>query len=273
MNMTRVSRAIGFAASLMLFSTIANAQSIVGSKHDLGIATANTSEVCVFCHTPHGSDISAAVPLWNKTLPSTTYQRYSTLTTTTLDGAEALVGSVSLACLSCHDGTAAIDTVLNMPGSGMNSGQIDSVVFGTSMADFVPAPNTPVPILGADLRNDHPVSIQYAGGGIGLSGGDADGTWASSGFVDEGFNAVEKDTINGNPAWWVDSDLGVDGTRDKADMWLYTRTELDAAGEPMVECGSCHDPHNADTGIAADSVSFLRIANTSSQLCTTCHNK
>jgi len=201
-----------------------------------------------------------------------TYQRYSTLNTSTLDGTEAPVGSVSLACLSCHDGTSAIDTVLNMPGSGMNTGQIDVGVFGNTMLDFVPAPNTPVPVLGADLRNDHPVSIQYAGGG--MAGGDADGLQPTSGFVDKGFKPVMKDTINNNPAWWVDS-LTANATRDKTDMLLYTRVDgpVGAAGEPMVECASCHDPHNADTGIPADSVSFLRIANTSSEICTTCHDK
>ena len=272
MDMRKVSRAIGFATALMLLGSVANAQSIVGSKHDLGAATGNTTEVCVFCHTPHGSDTSAAVPLWNKVLPSTTYQRYSTLNTSTLDGTEAPIGSVSLACLSCHDGTSAIDTVLNMPGSGMNSGQIDAAVFLSDMNAYLGGSATPVPVLGSDLRNDHPVSIQYAGGG--MAGGDADGLQPASGFVDSGFNAVMKDTINGNPAWWVDS-ISANAVRDKTDMLLYTRIDgpVGAAGEPMVECASCHDPHNADTGIAAESVSFLRIENTSSQICTTCHAK
>ena len=272
MNMRKKLRVIGFAASLMLLGSVANAQSIVGSKHDLGTATANTTEVCVFCHTPHGSDTSAAVPLWNKVLPTTTYQRYSTLNTSTLDGTEAPVGSVSLACLSCHDGTSAIDTVLNMPGSGMNSGQVDAAVFLGDMNAYLGGSATPVPVLGSDLRNDHPVSIQYAGGG--MAGGDTDGLQPSAGFVDTGFKDVMKDTINGNPAWWVDS-ITANATRDKTDMLLYTRIDgpVGAAGEPMVECASCHDPHNADTGIAASSVSFLRIENTSSQICTTCHDK
>lgn len=47
---------------------------VVGSQHDLTTGgqgqgqTANTDEVCVFCHTPHGSDVNAPVPLWNKVL-------------------------------------------------------------------------------------------------------------------------------------------------------------------------------------------------------------
>ena len=92
---------------------------IRGSKHDLGTGgaaqatTAATTEVCVFCHTPHGATTDASVPLWNKTLPAaTSYTRYSSLNTSTLDGEEADVGSVSLACLSCHDGSQAMATMM-----------------------------------------------------------------------------------------------------------------------------------------------------------------
>ena len=141
---------------LMLLSSVANAQ-VAGSAHDLSVVVGSqTNEVCVYCHTPHGADVTAVVPLWNKTLPSSTYQRYSDLQTSTLDGIEAAVGSVSLACLSCHDGSQAMDSVINAPGRGMNSGNIGTVGAMTG---------TPVPMLGTDLRDDHPISIQYAGGG------------------------------------------------------------------------------------------------------------
>jgi len=260
---------VGIGSVLFLISTGVSAQGVVGSPHDLQSQTANTSETCVFCHTPHGSDTSAAVPLWNKVLPSTTYQRYSSLNTSTLDGTEATVGSVSLACLSCHDGTQAVDTVLNTPGRGMGTNfpggtQIDSVVFGLMTG-------TPVPMLGSDLRDDHPVSIQYGGGG--LVGGDADGLAPSGNLGDQDFNPPMKATINLNPAWWVDSEATPNGTREKTDMILYTRTELNVAGEPMVECGSCHDPHNSSTFVANQSVNFLRIPNDNSDICTTCHIK
>src|SRR3989338_6636926 len=76
-----------------------------------------TTEICVFCHTPHGSDSSAAVPLWNRTRSTATYQTYSDLGTATMDADSAPIGGVSLACLSCHDGTQALDSVLNSQGS------------------------------------------------------------------------------------------------------------------------------------------------------------
>ncbi|MBW2294738.1 MAG: hypothetical protein JRG94_20865, partial [Deltaproteobacteria bacterium] len=125
---------IAVATALTMVTSLAQAQ-IVGSQHDLGTGgggqatTLLSGEVCVFCHTPHGSDTNVAAPLWNKTDPGTTYTRYSALGTATLDGEEVAVGSVSLACLSCHDGTQAMDVVINAPGSGGwdNSGtqQID----------------------------------------------------------------------------------------------------------------------------------------------------
>jgi hypothetical protein len=254
---------IGIAALLALLSSVASAQGVVGSPHDLQPSTTNTSETCVFCHTPHGSSTSAAVPLWNKTLPApATYTRYSSLNTSTLSGAEAPVGSVSLACLSCHDGSQAVDTVLNTPGRGMGASfpagtQIDAAVFDAMEG-------TPVPMLGTDLRDDHPVSIQY--GGV---GSDADGTANPANLGNQDFNAPEKDTINTNPAWWVDSEGTANQTREKTDMILYTRTDgpAGATGEPMVECGS------SSTFVANQSVSFLRIPNDSSQICTTCHIK
>ena len=274
MSTKRATLAIAGAAALMLLGSAANAQ-IVGSKHDLGAATSNTTEVCVFCHTPHGSNLSAQAPLWNKTLPSNTYDRYAV--TSTLDGDNAPVGSVSMACLSCHDGTAAVDAVLNAPGAGMGSGQIDAATFGANMSDYLAnaggtGPFTPVPVIGTDLRNDHPVSIQYAGGGL-VAGGTVG---LQTGFADNGFNAAYYDTINGFDAWWVDTAGGTAGQREKTDVILYTRADaINGSGEtePFVECASCHDPHNSSTEIVGEQVSFLRVSNQSSDLCLTCHDK
>lgn len=78
-------------------------------------------EVCVYCHTPHAANTQGAIakaPLWNRTNLTTTYQTYSSLT---LTGTAVAPGSASLTCLSCHDGTVAIDSIINMPGSGRYS--------------------------------------------------------------------------------------------------------------------------------------------------------
>ncbi len=251
------------------------AQSVVGSKHDFTSGggaqntTTATDEVCVFCHTPHGADTTAPVPLWNKVLNSNEarFTRYSTLATPSFDSLEAPVGSVSLACLSCHDGTQAMDVVLNQPGSGgynAAGAEIDPAI--------VKMTGTPIPNLSEDLSNDHPVSMQYGGGGA--SDADGDGVFAGT-LGDPDFNDPVKATINGQAIWWVDSGGGTAETREKTDMLLYTRSDAIGGGgtvEPFVECGSCHDPHNSDTA-GGTQVSFLRTSNAASAVCTACHTK
>lgn len=267
---------VTMVASFVLIAPPAMAQ-IIGSQHDLGTGggaqetTPLTGEVCVFCHTPHGSDTSVSAPLWNKTLPSTTYTRYSSLGTATLDGDEVPVGSVSLACLSCHDGTQAMDVVINSPGSGGwdNSGtqEIDAGAIGVMNA--VPA-GAPIPMLGADLRDDHPVSIAYAGGAC--TGVFADCDPAAQSVGDEDFEIAQYASINTRDQWWVDvSTTAVPGTpnvREKSDMILYTR-DFSGTDGPAVECASCHDPHES----TPRPVSFLRVSNDNSDVCLACHIK
>ncbi len=258
--------------ALAIGSTAVQAD-IKGSKHDLSTTgsaqqtSAATGEICVFCHTPHGSVTSAAVPLWNKTLPTTTYTRYSSLQTSSLDGQEAPVGSVSIACLSCHDGTQAMDVVINAPGSGgyvAGGSELDSGSVG-KMLGTVGAPlSGRIPNLENDLSNDHPISIQYAGGGC------DSGTPACNSLGDADFKSPSNALINGVRIWWVDTQNP--SVREKEDMQLYSRTLTTAPGaalEPFVECGSCHDPHVK----TSTPVSFLRINNTGSAVCLACHVK
>jgi hypothetical protein len=238
-----------------------------GLGQNAGTGLLGSTGVCVFCHTPHGSDNAAPVPLWNKVLPvGTAYTMYSTLNTPSLDGTEApMATSPSLACLSCHDGGQAMDVVLNAPGSGG---------YNAGGAQMDPAPGavdamtgTPIPNLGTDLTDDHPISIQYAGGGL----SSATPVLAVGATTDPDFQAAGHTTLNGNDIWWVDSPVGVGGTREKTDMALFTRNDSGTI-EPYVECGSCHDPHTANA-VANVSPNFMRISNTDSRVCLTCHIK
>lgn len=261
-KMLTLSVAIGLAAAtgLMVFSGPVQA-GIKGSKHDMSAGGTSqtestaTTEVCVFCHTPHGSGTGIEAPLWNKSFTAPTYTRYSNVNSTTIDGSNADVGSVSLACLSCHDGSQAMDVVINAPGSGTNTtGFSDGTKKMTGFAK-----------LGADLSNDHPISIQYGGGGWTSTN---DPTLAN--LADKSFKPGVKATVNSKPVWWIDTDGGT-AARDKSDMILYTR-EVGGAVQPYVECASCHDPHNAATA-AANQVAFLRISNADSAVCLACHDK
>jgi predicted CXXCH cytochrome family protein len=263
--------AMVFAIAGAMLAPDAVAQlSIKDSKHNLGTtgaATNNyqfsgTDEVCVFCHTPHGADISAVVPIWNRTLPSpATFTTYDILGTSSLDGKVAPVGSVSIACLSCHDGVTALNAVINAPGSGLSGNATWQAGTWTRGASTIQPGITQI---GTDLRNDHPIGIQYAGGGYSTA------TLTGPG-VDPDFRPASNALIGSTRVWWVDGGATGAGTREKSDMLLYTRAAGSYSGqtnpEPFVECASCHDPHQANNP------TFLRRPNAGSDLCLTCHVK
>lgn len=264
-------------AASMLAATGAMA-AIQNSKHDLssvstsgGNTFSGTNEVCVFCHTPHGSDTSAPVPLWNRALnssPSTTYTTYDSLQTSTLDGQIGYVGSVSLACLSCHDGTQAMDSIINEPGSGTDNAAYNAGTWTGSNQTSGKIKAGLITNIGVDLRNDHPVGVQYAGGGI-AGNAECSTVPAPSTYNDADFVQPKCATINSTSFWYLDRNA--DSKRQRTDLILYTRNDLDRVvggePEPSVECASCHDPHETTYG------TFLRMSNSGSGLCLACHVK
>ncbi|MBS1141375.1 MAG: hypothetical protein H6R13_2828 [Proteobacteria bacterium] len=279
----RVAKMIAVAA--LALGAVGVHAGIANTKHNLGAnnavnenyMTAGTTEICVFCHTPHASNTNVKAPLWNKPVAAgSSYTTYTTAVSATIDGSVDMSG-ISLACLSCHDGTQAMDTMINKPGSGGYSAAGSTITGGawtgarqdgtgkmTNAGEFIA-------MLGTDLTNDHPVGIQYCGGGV--STGGADTTAASQGSCrDADFNAPQNGLIGGHRAWWVDTAAGAAGTRQKTDMILYARAPTLAGDltsgqhQPFVECASCHDPHS-------ENATFLRIQNTQSAVCLACHNK
>lgn len=245
---------------------------VFNTKHNLGAMGINavsnfsgTREICVFCHTPHGGDASAAAPLWNRNLDPTGFQTYDQLGTTTLNASIEPIGSVSVACLSCHDGTQAMDSLINDPGSGREVYAFSNGVWSGQAATVSGRIGPPGVItnIGKDLTDDHPVGVQFAGGGYSLSNPSGPGT-------DPDFNRPESEIMGTSRVWWVNTS---DGTSDfeRTDMKLYTRTATRGAfvGEPQpyVECASCHDPH------VDENPTFLRINPNGSAVCLACHNK
>lgn len=280
------------AAALLTLSGPVSA-GIADTRHNLGSGTnaigvrnqvTDSAEICVFCHTPHGGDTAAPVPLWNKRLGvggapagGGTYVTYSSLNTPSLDGTEAPVGSVSMACLSCHDGTQAMDNMINAPGSGGvladgggAGGRANNWAGPRVNAAGVMQNDTAtgfISNLGTDLSNDHPIGIQYCGGGLTGAGAVVSGTCA-----DLDFRQPQTQVINGNQVFWVDT--GVSG-KQRTDLPLYAGRGT--ATGPLVECASCHDPHVSDnqlnTGLPNSGATFLRISNANSAVCTSCHVK
>lgn len=269
-----------------------NSGGIINTRHNMtqstipgGGATMNASrnnygEVCVYCHTPHGANSTIDLPLWNRTFNNNTYTTYDTLGTTTITADIAQPGAASLACLSCHDGTLGVDSVINMPGSGgYNAAQESSqnnAFLDTWATEFGGNANTHLGLsatggclachsttadpaigalatdfslfaIGTDLTNDHPVGVSLP---------------ASLGTD---FNAP---TAVRTSIQWFDNDG--DTIPDTDEIRFY-----DSGTGPRVECASCHDPHGVSpTGPGGQiNPSFLRISNTGSAVCLTCHIK
>jgi len=266
----KVAAAVGLTA---LISVSAMAAGITDTKHNLSSTqtSANasfdgTAEICVFCHTPHGA--ASEAPLWNRVVGvASDYTAYSS---TTLDGTVSLTGSPSLACLSCHDGQQAMNTVINATSSATSynytagGAAMSGTWSGAGALGIIIGTENTVPNLGTDLQNDHPVAIPYAGGGLSTS---SPTTFA---FADPDFRDPSTGNIGSQNVWWLEFDPTnsagtadtTGGIRTKSDIILYTR-----GGTGYVECATCHDPHS-------DNQQFLRAENNNgSQVCLACHVK
>jgi len=135
---------IGVAGLLAVVGTSAWAGSIAGSPHDFSGAGWSGGQFCAACHTPHGGNTSVTdAPLWNHTLSTATYTLYSSGTLNA--GALAQPTGVSKLCLSCHDGTVAIDSYGGATGTA-------GVMTGTEAVGAASQ---------GSLANDHPIGFVY----------------------------------------------------------------------------------------------------------------
>ena len=107
------------------------------SHHDFSGQGWSGGELCITCHTPHHADTTQPnAPLWNH---KTTVSSFALYSSTTLNAIPGQPTGVSKLCLSCHDGTVAVDSFGERTGTRYtNSGN-----FGT------------------DLSKHHPISFIY----------------------------------------------------------------------------------------------------------------
>ena len=136
-------------AVVMLLTAGMAMAGIATTKHNLSSSTSNAikgdiAEICVYCHTPHGGDSS--IPLWNRAAGTSAVVPYSS-TTPTFYAMPGYVSGVSRACMTCHDGTTAVNTLTNYGGAAKAGGGAGTVITNTFT------------LLGTDMTNDHPVGI------------------------------------------------------------------------------------------------------------------
>ena len=265
----RVSFAIG---GVLILAAVALGGTIELSRHDLsafnirgfgsesgpmtGGVFNDYRETCIYCHVPHGS--AGAAPLWNRQLPDQEgFQMYSS---PNFDSKGSMSpDGISLACLSCHDGTIAVDAVIRTPrfhewfdagvhyrmssegGVGSDScGKCHNQAGGAygglpGSVSRKGAHDATIRYFTQDMRDDHPVSIPLP---------DID--------QDPQFNQPMIAKEDGGHTF-------LNGIQTFADN--------------KIQCASCHDAHDPDEQNIEGRDPFLRTSNRGSALCLTCHDK
>lgn len=277
-----MTRATGLAAlavaSLAVVACLAASPVLAGvatTRHNLSAAGPGTrkstteSETCVFCHTPHNA--SPGGQLWNRRTGAT-YTPYASSTRKSTAGQP---NGASMLCLSCHDGTVALGEVL-------------SRATPIPMAGGALAGN---PLLGTDLRDDHPVSFVYDSALVSARGElaspatlgppgkvrlDAGGRLQCTACHDPHDDTNGKFLVIPNNASALCQTCHLKSNWSASDHRVSTRTWNGAGTNPWPHtsgttvaanaCESCHRPHTAGGG--------PRILNYAAEEanCSACHN-
>lgn len=242
--MRQILFAIMTAILMVTFHVQRVSAGILDSKHNLstsGVGTVKATtetQICVFCHTPHNALSDA--PLWNRSMSTASYQLFTSVTLLSPTSPTIQPDGDSRLCLSCHDGTIAVGSVVNI-GGAPSTISMQGVGGGGELQSSSPA------FLGTDLSGHHPVSIEL-----------------NSALV------VDKNTqcIDGVVSWKV----CIPGGGSPVKLATTDNTYPYGGVPPVqgVQCTSCHDPHSDPD---PPNTVFLRVGDrlNTDQLCTSCH--
>ncbi|HET8759555.1 MAG TPA: cytochrome c3 family protein, partial [Nitrospiria bacterium] len=205
-----------------------------GSARDAKAAPGGTTEICVFCHTPHGASATGGgfkAPIWNRSVDyqaSQTYQLYDQVWSFSFEGtlndaAGRRPTGYSRLCLSCHDGTVALGNLLNAPGSGGYQGRV-AMTGNLGAGGTIPHGSGDLTgdtrRLGLDLRNDHPISFAF----------------------DQALLLQDQELVNPGPALSPPSKVGDPTPISPARRYPGN----DPNSYDSVQCTSCHNPHQVN---------------------------
>ena len=241
---------------------------IVGSKHDFSQWSFNNNPadpntVCSVCHTPHHADANSG-PLWGHDSVSASPAYWTMYAANVGPGVKSSPGASvkyvvpsapnpsSLACLSCHDGSVAINAYGDPAAPNGAPNRANPVSLSGVYAISEQSGN---------LSHSHPISFNYQSVvGVG-----------NDQFIWPQDNAVLQPLPGSSSTFTPGSVMTIKGFL------------LDSSGN--LECSSCHDVHG-QLGSAYDPLlnpSLLKINGTApntingnptgSLLCRSCHNK
>jgi hypothetical protein len=207
--------------AVLLVTSGSTLASVIDSKHNLSVTgpgpvkAVSETQICIFCHTPHGANQSAGAPLWNHALSNATYTPYFSLSMDANPN-PGPPGASSKVCLSCHDGTVAIGTVGSLNGKTGVTIPMSGVAAAGVMSNGEGETTGYTRNLGTELSNDHPISFNYDDTLGGVNG--TDGELRSPPVMDGAATVVGNRTaIVKKPTFPLENN--------------------------QVQCITCHDPH------------------------------
>ncbi len=241
--------AFAAAASTVVFG---QGQSVVDTKHNLSVGgigsvrATSEAQVCIFCHTPHNA--SPIQPLWNRYMPVAAYSVYAS---NSLDAQPGQPTGSSKMCLSCHDGTIAVGSVISRDQTIQMAGGITTLPPGSSN-------------LGTDLSDDHPISFPY-----------------DSSLLPNNPYLTDPNLLPPEVKLDINSELQCTTCHDAHDNTFgdflvldntesglcYTCHQMPITPVPAHnQCSSCHEPHTAPSG------SYLLKGDNITNTCMICHD-
>jgi hypothetical protein len=244
-NRTLLAAGVAATAALLLSSASLRA-SVLNSPHDFSAESWNVSpsdpnSVCGPCHQPHHAD-STVIPLWGHQTSTGPWIMYNT-NTVPVSQMKAVPSPTptgpSLACLSCHDGTVAVNSYAGAIQGG-------TATYITNSAR-----------IGQDLTHTHPISFTYDATLVGT--GPNQDQWL--------YNPDTTQVLQPNAGQPF-----VPGNNMTISGFLLTANH-------RVECSSCHDVHNQEGTPynIVSNPKLVKILGTAggkgSLLCRSCHNK
>jgi hypothetical protein len=201
---------------------------VIGTVHD--VTTGSTlGNVCINCHSTHGGRADAPL-LWARAVPAVarSFETYNSASLTpnirlgniVKPGTTDLTSPVwgSLICMSCHDDTNLVDESVTIDGDSVTLPGTPGT--GVTDATFYVIRNATVPTTNT-------------------SGALGNTTFSTTMLKTDHPVNVKYDTTN-NPLLDSEANAKTDGVK------FYD----DTSGDPTVQCGSCHNPHEFNYTVA-----------------------
>jgi len=226
--------------------------SVVNSPHNLSatgpgtIRATGEQQVCIFCHTPHNA--APIQPLWNRNVPVAAYIPY---TSTAMQAQPGQPTGTSKLCLSCHDGTIALGSVVSRD---------QPIAMAGGMTTLPPGHKAN---LGTDLSDDHPISFTYDSA---LATKDPKLRHPSSLPPQtrlDGQQELQCTTCHDAHNNQFGKFLVMDNANSQLCRSCHNQEHTEVAAH--VDCASCHQQHTAPSG------AFLLRGATVRDACARCH--